>query len=63
VVTRQQLLTDVWGYTYLGDDRTVDVHISRLRHKLRSLGSRLIAIRHVGYRLDGDTVDQQAANF
>ncbi len=31
IVTRQQLLTDVWSYSYTGDDRTVDVHISRLR--------------------------------
>jgi DNA-binding winged helix-turn-helix (wHTH) protein len=54
VVTRQQLLSDVWAYSYTGDDRTVDVHISRLRRKLPSLRGRLVAIRHLGYRLDGD---------
>jgi DNA-binding winged helix-turn-helix (wHTH) protein len=54
VITRRQLLTDVWSYTYTGDDRTVDVHISRLRRKLPSLRARLVAIRHVGYRLDDD---------
>jgi DNA-binding response OmpR family regulator len=54
VVTRQQLLTDVWGYTYTGDDRTVDVHVSRLRRKLPSLSTRLVALKHVGYRLDAD---------
>lgn len=52
VVTRQQLLTDVWGYSYLGDDRTVDVHISRLRRKLPSLAAQLVALRGIGYRLD-----------
>ena len=52
VVTRQQLLTDVWGYSYTGDDRTVDVHISRLRRKLPSLAAHLTALRGIGYRLD-----------
>jgi transcriptional regulator len=52
IVTRQQLLTDVWNYNYAGDDRTVDVHISRLRRKLPSLKAHLVAIKHVGYRLD-----------
>jgi DNA-binding response OmpR family regulator len=54
VVTRAQLLTDVWGYSYTGDDRTVDVHVSRLRRKLPSLVSRLVTIKHVGYRIDDD---------
>lgn len=52
IVTRQQLLADVWAYSYTGDDRTVDVHISRLRRKLPSLRGRLVAIRNIGYRLD-----------
>jgi DNA-binding response OmpR family regulator len=52
VVTRPQLLTVVWGWQYTGDDRTVDVHVSRLRRKLPSLTGRLVAIRNVGYRLD-----------
>ena len=52
IVTRDQLLTDVWGRNYTGDDRTVDVHVSRLRRKLPSLRGRLVAIRHLGYRLD-----------
>jgi two-component system alkaline phosphatase synthesis response regulator PhoP len=54
VVTRQQLLQDVWGYQYMGDDRTIDVHISRLRRKLPSLAARLVAVKHVGYRLESD---------
>jgi DNA-binding winged helix-turn-helix (wHTH) protein len=55
IVTRDRLLTDVWGRNYTGDDRTVDVHVSRLRRKLPSLRGRLVAIRHLGYRLDLDT--------
>jgi hypothetical protein len=54
VVTRQQLLEDVWSYSYTGDDRTVDVHVSRLRRKLPSLAGRLVGIRNIGYRLDGE---------
>lgn len=52
IVTREQLLSDVWGYRYTGDDRTVDVHVSRLRRKLPSLRGLLTAIRQIGYRLD-----------
>jgi DNA-binding winged helix-turn-helix (wHTH) protein len=62
VVTRQQLLTDVWAYSYTGDDRTVDVHISRLRRKLPSLRGRLVAIRNIGYRLDADAPAQTRAS-
>lgn len=54
VVTRTRLLQDVWDYRYTGDDRTVDVHVSRLRRKLPSLRGRLTAIRNIGYRLDLD---------
>jgi two-component system phosphate regulon response regulator PhoB len=53
IVTRQQLLVDVWAYSYTGDDRTVDVHISRLRRKLPALREWLVTVKHVGYRLDG----------
>ncbi len=56
IVTRTQLLTDVWGYRYTGDDRTIDVHVSRLRRKLPSLASRLVAVKNVGYRVEMDGV-------
>jgi len=52
VVTREQLLQEVWGLRYTGDARTVDVHVSRLRSKLPPLRAFLRAIKHVGYRLD-----------
>jgi DNA-binding winged helix-turn-helix (wHTH) protein len=58
IVTRQEMLSDVWDYRYTGDDRTVDVHISRLRRKLPSLRDRLTAIRQLGYRL-GDGVEER----
>jgi DNA-binding winged helix-turn-helix (wHTH) protein len=63
VVSRTQLLTDVWGYQYTGDDRTVDVHVSRLRRKLPSLNGRLLGIKHLGYRLDveQDALEKSAA--
>ena len=61
VVTRQQLLTDVWGYHFTGDDRTVDVHISRLRKKLPSLKGHLVAIRNIGYRIDAPA-ERKVAN-
>lgn len=54
IVTRARMLQDVWGYRYTGDDRTVDVHVSRLRRKLPSLRGRLVALRNIGYRLDRD---------
>lgn len=55
VVTRKELMRRVWKTDYMGDVRTLDVHISMLRHALEedSLGpQRLITIRGVGYRLD-----------
>ncbi len=50
--TRQQLLTEVWGYDYYGGTRTVDVHVRRLRAKLGVDHENLIStVRNVGYRL------------
>jgi DNA-binding winged helix-turn-helix (wHTH) protein len=52
VFTRQQLLTEVWGYDYYGVSRTVDVHVRRLRAKLGVDHESLIStVRSVGYRL------------
>lgn len=54
VVTREQLLAEVWGSDYYGGPRTVDVHIRRLRAKLGSERESLIGtIRNVGYRFSG----------
>lgn len=52
VVTRQQLLAEIWGYDYYGGTRTVDVHVRRLRAKLGADHENLIStVRNVGYRL------------
>jgi len=51
VFTRQQLLSEVWGYDYFGGTRTVDVHVRRLRAKLGPENEHLIGtVRNVGYR-------------
>ena len=53
VATRQQLLDGVWGYSYFGDTRTLDVHIRRLRQKLAACGSSIETVVGVGYRFVG----------
>jgi DNA-binding response OmpR family regulator len=53
VVTRQQLLDGVWGYSYYGDARTLDVHIRRLRQKLEECGDCIETVVGVGYRFTG----------
>lgn len=52
VFTREQLLSEVWGYDYFGGTRTVDVHVRRLRAKLGDLESLIGTVRNVGYRFD-----------
>jgi DNA-binding response OmpR family regulator len=52
VLSRDLLLTDVWGYQYTGGTRTVDVHIRRLREKLPFLTDAIVTIKQFGYRLD-----------
>jgi DNA-binding response OmpR family regulator len=51
VFTREALLNKVWGWDYYGGDRTVDVHIRRLRSKIEDINHSFIeTIRHIGYR-------------
>ncbi|CAN5354773.1 response regulator transcription factor [soil metagenome] len=50
VATRQNLLDNVWGYSYYGDTRTLDVHIRRLRQKLGDCGNCIETVVGVGYR-------------
>ena len=70
VFTREQVLSEVWGYDYFGGTRTVDVHVRRLRAKLGDQESVIGTVRNVGYRFneekdkshdeahsDDDTVD------
>jgi two-component system, OmpR family, alkaline phosphatase synthesis response regulator PhoP len=51
VLSRDLLLTDVWGYQYTGGTRTVDVHIRRLREKLPVLATAIETIKQFGYKL------------
>ena len=54
VFSREQLLSEVWGYDYFGGTRTVDVHVRRLRAKLGEFESLIGTVRNVGYRLNPD---------
>jgi DNA-binding response OmpR family regulator len=51
VLSRDLLLTDVWGYRYTGGTRTVDVHVRRLREKLPLLSRALTTVKQFGYKL------------
>ena len=51
VLSRDLLLTDVWGYKYTGGTRTVDVHVRRLREKLPALEQALVTVKQFGYKL------------
>lgn len=51
VLTREQLLEMVWGYDFLGESRTVDVHVTHLRDKIAGSGVVIETVRGVGYRL------------
>lgn len=56
VVSRQKLLTDVWGWEYVGNSRTVDVHIHWLREKIEenpTAPRRIVTVRGAGYRFEG----------
>ena len=53
VFTREQLLDQIWGYEYIGDTRTVDVHIKRLREKIRDHEAwRLSTVWGIGYKFE-----------
>jgi DNA-binding response OmpR family regulator len=51
VLSRDQLLSEVWGYQYTGGTRTVDVHVRRLREKLPLLADALVTVKQFGYKL------------
>ncbi len=55
VFTREQLLSNIWGYEYDGENRTVDVHIKTLRTKLGECGSIIETIRGIGYKIGGNS--------
>jgi two-component system alkaline phosphatase synthesis response regulator PhoP len=53
VLTRDRLLNDVWGYSFDGENRTVDVHIRTLRQKLGLAGDIIETVRGIGYKIGG----------
>lgn len=51
-LSRDKLLSEVWGYDYFGDDRTLDTHIKLLRRSLGKYAEYIVTLRGVGYRFD-----------
>ena len=54
-LTREQLLSNVWGYDYFGDDRTLDTHIKLLRRNLGDYAKYIVTLRGIGYRFEKDS--------
>ena len=53
VVTRDTLLSEIWGYDFDGETRTIDVHVRSLRQKLGDVGELIETVRGIGYKLGG----------
>lgn len=51
-LTREKLISEVWGYDFFGDDRTLDTHIKLLRKSLGDYSRCIVTLRGVGYRFD-----------
>lgn len=51
-LTREKLLSEVWGYDFFGDDRTLDTHIKLLRKSLGPYSNHIVTLRGVGYRFE-----------
>jgi DNA-binding response OmpR family regulator len=61
VLSRDLLLSDVWGYQYTGGTRTVDVHVRRLREKLPLLVQAVETVKQFGYKLKTDAAEPDAS--
>jgi len=53
VITREQLITKIWGYEFVGDDRTVNSHIRNLRQKLGQKAACIVTVVRAGYKFEG----------
>ena len=53
-LSREKILTEVWGYDYYGDDRTLDTHMKLLRKALGPYGTMIKTLRGLGYRLEAE---------
>ena len=51
-LSREQLLTNVWGYDFFGDDRTIDTHVKTLRNNLKGYRTLITTVRGVGYKFE-----------
>ena len=54
VFSRDKLMSEMWGMDYIGETRTVDMHIKTLRHKLGNAGGQIKTVIGVGYRLENE---------
>ena len=52
-LSREKLITNVWGYDFYGDDRTLDTHIKLLRKHLGDYANLIVTLRGIGYRFEG----------
>lgn len=52
IITREQLITKIWGYEFAGDDRTVNSHIRNLRHKLGEKANCIVTVIRAGYKFE-----------
>ena len=55
VLSRERLISEVWGYSFAGESRTVDVHVRTLRQKLGAAGSCIETVRGYGYKIGPET--------
>jgi DNA-binding response OmpR family regulator len=51
-LSRDKLLSDIWGYDFFGDDRTIDTHIKNLRNNLGEYRKFIVTLRGVGYKFE-----------
>ena len=49
-ISREQLLSKLWGYNYFGDDRTIDTHMKMLRNNLGKYRKHIVTVRGIGYK-------------
>ncbi|MBO4819710.1 MAG: response regulator transcription factor [Firmicutes bacterium] len=51
-ISRERMLSDIWGYDFYGDDRTIDTHIKNLRNRLGKYRDKVITVRGIGYKFE-----------
>ena len=51
-ISRERMLSDIWGYDFYGDDRTIDTHIKNLRNRLGKYRDKVLTVRGIGYKFE-----------